>query len=211
MLRSTASKVMWVGRATVFLVGLSVILALVFGVATTALGANGQNFILGKAKNAATKVTGLVGNVDGASLRVTNPNTGTNDTALALRVQAGEAPMKVNSDTRVANLNADKLDGMDASEIGINGLQRIEESSAENSDSPKQVTASCPSSKVLVGTGFDVFGGKSGTSPNALNDVMMDFVIPGSTSVTVAAYEDEATSANWRVTAFAICATGGTP
>jgi hypothetical protein len=30
MWRSAASKVMWVGRATVFLVGLAVILALVF-------------------------------------------------------------------------------------------------------------------------------------------------------------------------------------
>ncbi len=39
--RNMASKVMWVGRATVFLVGLAVILALVFGVATMALGATG--------------------------------------------------------------------------------------------------------------------------------------------------------------------------
>ena len=39
--RSAFSKVMWVGRATVFLVGLAVVLALVFGAATTALGATG--------------------------------------------------------------------------------------------------------------------------------------------------------------------------
>jgi hypothetical protein len=37
MLRSTASKAMWVGRATVFFVGLAVILALVFGVTSMAL------------------------------------------------------------------------------------------------------------------------------------------------------------------------------
>ena len=99
--------------------GLALVLALVFGVATTALGANGQSFILGKLNNAATAVTGLVGNVDGgASLRVTNPNTGTNDTALDLRVQAGEAPMRVNSDAKVANLNADKLDGLDSTDVG---------------------------------------------------------------------------------------------
>jgi hypothetical protein len=36
MLKATVSKVMWVGRATVVMVGLAVILALVFGVATTA-------------------------------------------------------------------------------------------------------------------------------------------------------------------------------
>jgi len=41
MLKSATSKVMWVGRATVFVVGLAVILALVLGVATAAFGANG--------------------------------------------------------------------------------------------------------------------------------------------------------------------------
>jgi hypothetical protein len=46
VIRSAASKVMWVGRATVFMVGLAVILALVLGVATTALGATEGNFIL---------------------------------------------------------------------------------------------------------------------------------------------------------------------
>ena len=39
MVRSVLGKVMWVGRATVFLVGLAVILALVFGVATSAFAA----------------------------------------------------------------------------------------------------------------------------------------------------------------------------
>ena len=48
MLRSAASKVMWVGRVTVFLVGLAMILALIFGVASTALGANGDFFKVGK-------------------------------------------------------------------------------------------------------------------------------------------------------------------
>ena len=40
MLRTAAAKVMWVGRATVFVVGLVVILALVMGVASTAFAAN---------------------------------------------------------------------------------------------------------------------------------------------------------------------------
>ncbi len=63
MLRNAASKVMWVGRATVSLVGLAVILALIFGVVSTAMGANGDQFILGKAANTATKSTGLVGSI----------------------------------------------------------------------------------------------------------------------------------------------------
>ena len=40
-MKAIASKVMWVGRATVFLVGLSVILAVVLGVAATALAGTG--------------------------------------------------------------------------------------------------------------------------------------------------------------------------
>ena len=42
MIRSTPGTVMWPGRATVFLVGLAVILALVFEVASAALRANGD-------------------------------------------------------------------------------------------------------------------------------------------------------------------------
>jgi hypothetical protein len=42
MIRSAASKVMWVGRAAVFVVGLAVILALVFGIASAALAGNGD-------------------------------------------------------------------------------------------------------------------------------------------------------------------------
>ena len=45
---------MWVGRATVFLMGFAVILALAFGTASTALGANGKPFLLAK-RNVATE------------------------------------------------------------------------------------------------------------------------------------------------------------
>jgi hypothetical protein len=196
-MRTVATKVMWVGRATIFLVGLSVILVLIFGVASTALGANGKPFLLGK-KNVATAVSTLLRKGAGPALR--------------LKVGSGQPPLVANAAAgKATNLNADKIDGQDVTQIGVNGLQRVEVESAENSVSSKQVTATCPSGKVLVGTGFDIFGGKSGTSPNQQTDVMMDFVIPGSTSVTAAAYEDEATSANWSVKAIAICATEGTP
>src|SRR3712207_2682328 len=60
VIRSGAGKVVWVGRATVFLLGLAVILALLFGAATAALGADGKPLLLGKASNTAFKVTGLV-------------------------------------------------------------------------------------------------------------------------------------------------------
>ena len=125
MIGSAIGKVMWVGRATVFLVGLAVIIALVVGAATTALGTTGQSFILGKANNTAETPTGLLSTLSDAAksaLIVTNKSGGS---ALELRVGNPSAtppipansvsPMKVNSNKVVTNLNADRLDGMDSS------------------------------------------------------------------------------------------------
>jgi hypothetical protein len=86
--------------------------------------------------------------------------------------------MRVNSATKVANPNVDELDGKNTSNIGVNGLVGVEQESAENSTSPNQVTAACPEGRILAGTGFDVFGSKVGTSPNAQTNVMMILVIP---------------------------------
>ena len=100
MLRSAASKVMWVGRATVFLVGLAVILALVFGAASAALGANGDLLRLGSLKNKATRATALVGNVaTGSAFVVHNPAGGS---ALELKVGQDAAPLKVNPEAGTA-------------------------------------------------------------------------------------------------------------
>jgi hypothetical protein len=99
MLRSALSKVMWVGRATVFLVGLAVILAVVLGVASAAFGANGDFFRVGKS-NFASAVSVL--DKSGAG------------PALSLRVDRG-APLQVNSESRVARLNADTVDGKSSS------------------------------------------------------------------------------------------------
>jgi hypothetical protein len=135
-----ASKVMWVGRATVFMVGLAVILALVLGVASAAFGANGGNFILGKT-NVATLITRLAGSngVDGAMFEVQNNNSGANDTALSLKVQAGEAPMTVNSPGKVTNLTADKVDGVD---FPLSGFVQV--------DPPSVGAHSCVQSSVTI-------------------------------------------------------------
>jgi hypothetical protein len=119
--RNVASKVMWVGRTASMVFGLALVMALVLGVAATAWSATGENFILGKG-NVATAITRLTGaeGVDGPMLRIRNNNADPNDTALRLWVQTGEAPMRVNSDTKVANLNADMVDGTDASQLATN-------------------------------------------------------------------------------------------
>ena len=101
MIRNAVGKVMWVGRATVFLVGLAVILALLFGAASMAFATNGQPLILG-ARNLAQSLTTL-------------KNQGAGP-ALSLEVGSG-APLKVDSTTRVAKLNADRVDNMEASAL----------------------------------------------------------------------------------------------
>jgi hypothetical protein len=109
---------MWVGRATVFLVGLVVILALLFGVASTALGANGDLLKLGSLKNKATRATTLVGKVaSGSAFVVQNPSGGS---ALELRVGQDVAPLKVNPEAGTATgLRAeDAAHADDAAKLG---------------------------------------------------------------------------------------------
>jgi hypothetical protein len=98
--------------------GLALVLALVLGVATAAMGANGQNLVLGSLNNAATAVTKLTGTVGGGpALRVENPSTAAGSTALELHTSAGKPPMKVNRAAKVANLNADRLDDKDSADF----------------------------------------------------------------------------------------------
>lgn len=120
---------MLVGRATVFLVGLSLILALVLGAATTALGATGGNFLLGKL-NAATTPTSLVGTLADAAKSAFVVQNKSGGPALDLRVGNATtpandvAPMKVNSSKKVAKLNADRIDNREANSFanGVGGV-----------------------------------------------------------------------------------------
>jgi hypothetical protein len=140
MIRSAASKVMWVGRATVFLVGLAVILAVVLGVATTALGATGGNFILGKANNTASTPTGLVSTLADAAKSALIVQNKSGGPALDLRVgntsvPANDvAPMKVNSQKVVTNLNADKLDGKSDTDFYAAGSKVNDSAHADQAD-----------------------------------------------------------------------------
>jgi hypothetical protein len=131
VLRSPASKVMWVGRATVFLVGLAMILALVVGAASAAFGANGDAFLLGR-RNAASAVSTL-------TKRGAKP---------ALRLQVGSgAPLAVNSSEQVTYLNADRVDGKDVSQIGVRGLERVSVDSVDNPVSPSSSAWIAPQAK----------------------------------------------------------------
>jgi hypothetical protein len=123
MASKLVGRVVWIGRATVFLVGLAVVLALVFGAASTALaGAGvGATFNLGKT-NSVNAISKLVGSTASSMLMVDNNGTGT---ALDLKVgpattppaDKAVAPMSVDSQAVVTNLNADEIDGKDASQF----------------------------------------------------------------------------------------------
>ena len=103
MIRSAASKVMWVGRATVFLLGVAVILAMVFGAASTVSAHTGNKgfFHLGH-KNVSQAMSTLVKKGAGP--------------ALNLKVGSGP-PLAVNSSAKVNNLNSDQLDGVDSTQF----------------------------------------------------------------------------------------------
>ncbi len=118
-MKALVGKVMWMGRATVFLVGFAVILAAVMGVASMALAANGKPFILGK-NNVATKISKLVKSGAGP--------------ALDLRVDSGP-PLRVNSDAQVPNLNADKVDGMDSGAFLASGGTAADSEMLDGADS----------------------------------------------------------------------------
>jgi hypothetical protein len=95
----------------VFLVGLAVMLALVFGVAVTALAGTGvgATFNLGKI-NTVNALSRLEGSTINSMLKIDQNGSGT---ALNLEVQdpANKPPMLVNSSAKVTNLNSDLLDG----------------------------------------------------------------------------------------------------
>jgi hypothetical protein len=207
MRKKILRRMLWLGRGTATVMGLAVMLAVVLGVATTALGAvPGDPFKLGRI-NTIDRLSILVGSVNNPMLKIDNDSTGANATALDLEVEPGKAPMKVDSRTKVANLNSDRLDGKSADQIGVNGLEQVTFAGPDNSDSRKSRFASCPAGKVLVGTGYNIIGGESGSVLNEETDVVIDSIIPTDTSVTVEAFEEEPTDANWSLFVTVICAT----
>ena len=115
--------------------------------------------------------------------------------------------MRVNPEAGTAtDLSADELDGKNADEIGVNGLEEVFTDSAFNSADFKQTTASCPAGRVLVGTGYDIYDDQQGIQEAANFGVIA--VFPGIDQVSVRAAEQQPTSANWGMTVNATCATG---
>ena len=201
MVRSVASKVVWVGRATIFLVGLAVVLAVVLGLASAALAGTGVGdaFNLGK-KNTVNRISSLVGSTDNPMLRITNNNAGTDATALTLQVEPGLTPMKVNSSTQVSNLNADLVDGRSASSFVANSTYRMgsgqERAGTQLSDGSKVLSQSCQAGDRLLS------GGPA--SVNVNSDVLDSFA--QDTNTWQARINDSAVSGGDSFTVVVLCA-----
>jgi hypothetical protein len=89
------------------------LIALFVALGGAGMAATGGDLILGKA-NSATSTTSLSAPVAGKALQVSNTSTNAGATPLGLTAAPGHAPFTVNTSTKVANLNADTLDGKDS-------------------------------------------------------------------------------------------------
>lgn len=135
---------MKISRPIAFTTG--AVMALVLG-SGTAFAATGGKFILGKS-NAATTTTALKNN---------------NGTALQLTSKAGTPSLKVSNATRVPNLNADRLDGLDSSALALaagqtNTVEGFTIPIDANDDGTSDFLAgiaTCPAGTKLTGGGGD--------------------------------------------------------
>jgi hypothetical protein len=146
-------------------------LFLVVGGGTT-LAATGGNFILGQ-PNSASSTTSLTrtGANTAKGLQVTNNSTGAGATALGLNVASGHAPFTVNSGTKVANLNADKLDGMHSTAFLGATAKAADSGKLDGKDS----------TEFFLSTGGSIFGNVSvGGTLTLANYLQLPYAISGS-------------------------------
>ncbi|MGH3087889.1 MAG: hypothetical protein ACRDSJ_11305, partial [Rubrobacteraceae bacterium] len=161
--------------------------------------------------NFVKKVSALTSNAKSATLRLVNQRGGA---ALDLRVKQGKAPMKVNSDTQVANLNADELDGKDSGAFlqNLNGYEIVTSSSAYNTGSLKSTTAYCPSGKRVVSGGARYSKSEASLSRGGNDEIAIQgsgpmFSIDDRWNASADWMGGSGSSPfNWRVIAYAICA-----
>lgn len=196
MFKRIARTVMWVGKGTIFLVGVAAIVAVGFGAAGVTVAGNGDPLKLG-AKNTATKNTVLTGNVAaGAALSVRNPAGGT---ALDLRTNAGAAPLKLNSSALVANLNADQVDGKSANAFLATDVYKRESAVAAGTqigDGTFVADQLCDPGDILLS------GGPANVS--ATSTLLESFPSPGTTRGWSARINKNGAADNWSVVVLCI-------
>jgi hypothetical protein len=129
----------WIGSHLKFANVIS-LAALFVALGGTTYAATGGNFLLGK-PNTASSTSSLSAPIAGKALQVTNTSTGAGATALGLTTASGHAPFTVNSGAKVANLNADKLDGIDSTGFLSSGnVKKLNFEAATGSGEPVLAT-----------------------------------------------------------------------
>lgn len=233
------SRTLWLGRGAATVMGLAMLLALTVGLASTALAGTGvgAHFNLGQT-NAVDAVSRLVGSVNGAMLDIENNSPGSRGApapALSLNVEQGNPPLSVNPEAGTATglsadeldgldqsaflrsngkaNDADKLDGLDSTQIGINGYEFVRKESAFDSNPFKRASADCPPEKKIVGGGGAVIASLSDPNrdiaPIALRDNGVN--LNGLDAYDVSAVEVAPYGSQWKVFAMAVCADVGNP
>jgi hypothetical protein len=164
-------------------------LALFVALGGTTYAATGGNFILGQS-NSASSTTALSAGTTGPAFRTTNTSTGT---AGSFNVAAGHPPISVNSATKVAKLNADKLDGKDATNWKVTNVI------AAAGPLPVQGTFTSSGGPFLImasGSGYRV------PSNADIGRIGMRMTIDGGLAGTVSSYTNEFNSHKPFVTGF---------
>lgn len=156
------------------------LIALFVSLGGAGYAASGGNFILGQS-NTASNTTSLTAPVANQALKLRNVSTTAGATALGLEVRSGHAPMTVNSGTKVVDLNADRVDGIDSGAFLQKGVSQSADASSAGgvvdvhntglSNGVQGTTASGSASGVYgentSGGGFGV-AGRAGTSGHAI-------------------------------------------
>lgn len=136
--RWTPMKTVLLGiRVLAFGLSFAVVLAAIL--TTTALAANGKPFLLGR-NNAASAVSTLVKQGPGPALR--------------LLVRSGQPPMVVNSQVKVPNLNADKIDGRDSGAFLPNNLYTASLLFGGTANGISEATFFCAEGDIAISGGF---------------------------------------------------------
>ena len=200
-----ATKTMQIARGTALTLGVALMLALVLGVASTALAGTGvgASFDLGKT-NAVNAISKLAGSVAGPSLLIENDSAAKGATALNLQVEAGKAPMKVNSGKKVAKLNADKLDNLNASAFVRSTCSKLESSTGSIApEGQVSKTVFCD------GDGFALSGGYSSVDEGTLISSSGPSSIENNPDRWVVRWRNDATPDS--ISVMVLCADVGTP
>lgn len=153
----------------------------------------------------ASLVGGAAYAVNGGYLKIGTTNTGTLPTTLtnssgiplSLNAKTGQPPIKTNSATKVTNLNADKIDGVDSTSLALAAgkVAYVHASSfavidynGDTTDDAVVTWAVCPKGSKLTGGGYDIAPGTEVLSSSPFSDNSWNVVTNGTSSEVLDVY-----------------------